>query len=164
MHSIDNWWVGILTYLPFHCLHIFVWRLIPPRRDVLELVLYLLILPLALGLLWVGLGGSLSWPQALLHLLLAVNYIAIYPAFQASSPTVRLICLLLDHPLGLTPEKTEETMRQITGVDHRIQDLSKSRLLFKGPRGEWKLSFYARIIARFFLIYRRSLGLEQGAG
>jgi len=163
MLSLEFWWIGILTYIPFHLMHLVIWRINPPRRDALELVAYLIVLPLAIGLLWIGFGGSLPWSAAFLHMLIAANYIAIYPAFQASSPTVHVVCMLWDNKDGVPAAHVEKSIGDVTHLDHRVSDLQRSGMLVQTPTG-WELSRQGKILAFFFITYRRWLGLAQGAG
>jgi len=163
MISLNYWWVGFLTYVPFHVLHVVIWRVAPPRRDALELVLYLLVLPIALGLIWVGFGGPLPWSAILLHLLLGINYIAIYPAFQATSPTVHVLCLLREEILGVEPEKVERVLSETTSLGHRVHDLHRGGLILRTEQGQ-RLSGLGNALAQFFILFRRVLGLSQGAG
>ena len=163
MLTIDYWWMGLFTYLPFHLTHVVIWRVSPPRRDAMELFAYLILLPVALGLLWIGFGGTLPWSAALLHALIAANYIAIYPAFQASSPTVHVVCQLWDNPDGLPTTAVEKSVCDVTHLDHRVEDLRRSGMLVQTPTG-WGLSRSGRLLAVFFQTYRRALGLQRGAG
>jgi hypothetical protein len=163
--AIADWWVGLITYLPFHLLHVAVWRMRPPRRDTHELLLFLFLLPLAVLLIWVGIGGTPRvGPAAILvHFLVAANYLAIYPALQASSPTVHLLCRLRRHPEGLTRETITDFMLKTSAVEARLKDLRNSSLI-RHRDGRLELSGAGRLLAAIFLGYRRLLGLERGLG
>lgn len=163
--DVSFWWVGFLTYAPFHALHVWVWRNKPPRHEVLELCLYLLLLPTALWLLWTGLqwGPTLSLGGIVLHWLIAANYIAIYPAFQASSPTVHLLCLLARNPKGLSEAEVTKRLSQATAIQDRLEDLQQSQLLI-ADGGRFRLSAGGKLIALFFAGFRKFLGLKRGAG
>src|SRR5688572_30833500 len=120
---VDGWWWGIVTYLPAHLLHVVVWRLKPRLASVPSLLLCTIAMPLALMGISAALGVSLPWPVPLVHLLVAVNYVAIYPAFQASSPTVHLLSLLAKRPQGLTEGEVMNALLKKTAIEDRLSDL-----------------------------------------
>ena len=163
MLSIEFWWLGFFTYLPFHLLHIVIWRAFPTHRDVIDLFAFLIVLPATLCLLWIGFGGHWSWSAVLLHGLITANYIAIYPALQASSPTVHILCLLLEKSEGMDRAQVERSASATSPLDHRVMDLRKSGMVVP-TAVSWVLSGRGKLLAFFFINYRRILGLQQGGG
>lgn len=161
--SLNLWQYGVLSYLFCHLLHLLVWRssgIEPGVRLLFTLlvgvpVLIYLNLLLKFGVAWIA--------PALIHFLLAANYIAIYPAFQASSPTIRILAFLW---------KTKRTMgeRELVSqfgtqdlMGKRVEDLTLSGLV-RAENGALLLSAKAKLLAGFFVFYRRLLGLPRGEG
>lgn len=153
MISVDNWWWGAVSYACCHLLHIAWWRIAPPHRALLPLLISFYG-PLIVDAVW------LTPSAALLHALLAANYIAVYPAVQASSPTLRMVLLLRS---GLTEPQLLTALSTDRLLDDRLSDLQKSGLLVT-HEGKLVLSRRGNWLASFFLAYRRLLGLPEGAG
>lgn len=163
MLSLEGWWLGIVSFLGALMPHIVVWRRSVPPPGALDLVLYLFLLPYSLALLAIGFGGHYPFVAALTHAILASNYLAIYPAFQASSPTVHLLTMLHDAPRGMTREEVVQHLVGITAVESRLEDLKRAGLVFRSGNS-FTLSRSGARLAAVFIHYRGWLGLGQGAG
>ncbi len=163
MISCSFWSWGFVTYFINHLLHLILWRLLKPKQDVRLLFLCLIGLPVGITCLIFGFGHSIPLAPFFFHLLLAANYIAIYPAFQASSPTVHLLEILRRAQNGLSKEEILESLSQKSSLNHRFQELVGGRLI-KTNETQIRLSFFGKSLALFFFAYRRALGLGQGAG
>lgn len=155
--SFAGW--GIVSFLGTLILHVLVWRFFLPRRH------FLMLLVIFFGVPGLALLAKPSWAffcPAFIHAVLAVNYIAIYPAFQAASPTIQLLNLLHSRPYGTTTEKIISLFAESDLVNARLSDLQQSGLISRSESP--RLSFFARLMVRAFLSYRALLGLPQGAG
>lgn len=153
--EMGTWWWGIISYAVCHLLHIAAWRIKTPAKQFPTL-LFFLCLPAALLVYF-------SPTAALTHFCFASSYIAIYPAFQAVSPTIEIVDLLRRVPGGLTRQELITTFASPALVDDRLSDLYQSGLLIKGAGGPI-LSTRAKYLARFFRTYRALLGLSEGGG
>lgn len=145
--------------------HIVIWRLAHVKRHVLLLTTLFLLLPtiswLAVAFLTdFGLDAVPSW---LTHVSLSLSYIAIYPAFQASSPTLHLVESLHFHPMGMTREAILAKFATDSVVADRLNDLEASGLL-KREGANWRLSKKGACLNLLFRSYRSFLGLPEGAG
>lgn len=160
---IDYWWWGLITYLTLHAVHVAVWRWKGTRHHLRDLMIVFMV-PVLLFL-----GGALAWlsfaeilAPGLTYFALTAQYIAIYPAFQASSPTIELL----------------ERVRRSGGMDRNVlivelggKDLVQARVrdleiggLVRRRGDEVELTALGSALARFFIGYRRSLGLPLGGG
>jgi len=102
-------------------------------------------------------------PPILTHYLLSTNYLAIYPAFQATSPTLKLLTFLSEHPSGQSEIEILQVLAKPQLVTDRLQDLSRGKLI--GVNGtEICLKPLGTLLAEIFLRYRRFLGLPEGKG
>jgi len=165
MLSLEFWWVGILSYGICHVLHIEAWRRKPVKRSLGALFSYFIFIPVVCYLPILLKTDDLgAWAIALItHLILASNYIAIYPAFQASSPTIQILTVLHRHPLGLSKENILNFLATETILEERIYDLEKGGLITHKD-SEYQLTVRGNILASLFMNYRRAIGLPIGEG
>lgn len=157
---LQNWWWGLLSYGAAHVFHILIWRRGTPRRDVRCLV-EVFFLPL-LPALPLALNGEALAPL-ITHAVLAVHYIALYPAFQASSPTLHILDELARDKGGLTAAAVADRLSRLRREDERVEDLLASRLVVERD-GRIRLSRRGRWVAHAFTAYRNLLGLPVGEG
>lgn len=159
--GVGAWWVGVLTFVICLGTHIAVWRSTVVKRDVQTLLMVFILLPgitYAAALITLG---TITLPAALLHLVLSGNYIAIYPALQAVSPTLRMLNLLDKH--ALSEEEIVFSLSDPSLLGNRFQDLVCGGLL-KMDNGKPVVTAKGRLIAQFFQTYRSVMGLPPGDG
>jgi hypothetical protein len=153
---LSHAWVGLLSYLTCHGLHIWWWRRFPERRGVTALFGIFLALPASLLA-----AARVDWlAPMLLHVLISANYIAIYPAVQATSPTLRLLLFLRE------PRRRGELDALFganTLLEDRLTDLKASRLV-RVKENRLVLTSGGSLLAGFFAVYRRALALPAGGG
>ena len=142
--SLHHWWTGALTFAAAYAAHVALWRLVGVRREVVWLAVLFLLVPSA-G--YVAYGG---FAAGLFHFLLSANYIAIYPAFQASSPTIQILNLVRRSG-AMTPEEITARVRLEPPLTGGL--LRDGKLTRRGER-----------IADLFTAYRRLIGLPPGRG
>ena len=152
--TMGVWGWGVGSYLTCHALHLAWWHWARPKGDLICLFALFLVVPLP------GLFIQLGVAPALIHFWLSAQYLAIYPAFQASSPTLHILAALAAHPAGL-----EETalLANAAGVDRqqeRIHSLQRGGLVKKNGA----LSPLGLMLTKGFLTYRAWLGLPEGEG
>jgi hypothetical protein len=154
---------GALSYAFFHILHVLVWRLGKIQTGIRLLFALLLGIPSLLYLNLI-LKVGLAWAvPGLVHVLLAANYIAIYPAFQASSPTIQLLAFLWKVKRSVREDELVSHFGTQDVIAKRMEDLTVSGLV-RLQGSEMELSPKARWLATFFIFYRRALGLPRGIG
>lgn len=158
--SITCWWVGALFFIFSLLMHLFIWRSRPNQRTFSQLFILFLTPPLLL------LGFSCVQPglfvSGLLNLILSANYLAIYPAFQASSPSIKMLALLFERK-GLKKHKLLSHFPKDSLLSDRYKDLIDAGLIIK-KNGDFKLTTRAKNMVRIFTLYRKLLGLEPGRG
>lgn len=152
--EMNSIWIGALFFTFSFLFHLIFWRRSFLRRGLRFLFFLFLVPSLCLGI------ASLLFPHYFLAFLcntvLSLNYLAIYPALQASSPSLRLLRKLFLSPVAYPPPEDTHS-----GQD-RVQDLIEMGWISKHKT--WSLSQGGKSIARFFLFFRSCLGLEEGAG
>lgn len=156
--STEFYWLGIYTFLTGLALHLVIWRVFPRWRSIPLLFMTVLVSPLALFTLF-PLESPLWVAPVILHLIFAANYIAIYPAFQASSPTIEIL-FCLHHRGAQSSEAIVSSMDPKSLVGSRVDDLKSGSLISQ----DLKMSASAKLIAKVFIAYRRLLGLAEGQG
>lgn len=145
---------GLISYAACHVFHVISWRVARPKRDIPWLALLLLAPTLA----WEAVGMPSA---ALIHFWLAAQYLAVYPAFQASSPTLHLLVRLAKAPAEGIPR---DTLIESTRALDRRSDREGSLGTLGLSREDGSLTRAGKALARFFLGYRKALGLGEGAG
>lgn len=136
--------------------HFLLWHFSPPRRPLPLLVGILFLIPTPL-LWWHGTPAAL-----VLHLLICANYLAIYPALQATSPTLKMLNIIGGRAEGITEDALVAAVASQKMVTDRIEELRAAGLLTK-PNGQ-ALTRRGALLARAFVLFRRSLGLPLGEG
>lgn len=142
-------------------LHILLWAKGPVKKQLFVLIVIFLVLPTFFYLgLWTT--GSFYLSSVILTFFLGVNYISVYPAVQASSPTL----VILDE-LYRRKELSEIEIHALFNrgklIQDRIEDLEKGGMITMHG-GQFRLSKKADWLARFFILYRDLLKLPVGAG
>lgn len=152
--SLTYWWWGIVSYGVAHTFHIFWWRQFPVKR-------HLLLLGILFGFPVFAL--AIVGPSAVLtHLTLTAQYIAIYPAFQATSPTIEILEFLRVRGIASENEILQTCSNQSI-VQDRISDLETGGLIRRKTQS-FELSLRGRLLAEIFIGYRALLGLPVGEG
>lgn len=152
--SLEFWWLGLASYGVCHLVHLAWWQVRRPRRDILTLFVLFLGIPLPLA------AATLGAAPLLIHFWLSAQYLAIYPAFQASSPTLHLVATLARSPEGMDEGVLMESTVGLDRHDEREKSLHQSGFL----KEEGSLTASGKALARFFLAYRSWLGLSEGEG
>lgn len=147
-------------------LHVALWRLRRPQRDALML-LVVFFTPLAVFLLMApkfNLSFLKIFATSLLHIALSSAYILVYPASQAASPSLKVMCLVdRGMPHGLTEEEIAHQFDPGELLEARIHDLLVARLIRQnGDR--LSLTAQGRAVVTPFVLLRNMLGLPAGEG
>ncbi len=148
------WSWGVGSYLTCHALHLIWWHWARPKNDLLCLFALFLVVPLP------GLLVQLGVAPALVHFWMSAQYLAIYPAFQASSPTLHMLAALAVHPTGLEETALLANAASLDRQQERIGSLQRGGLV----EMDGELSPLGFMLAKGFLTYRSWLGLSEGEG
>jgi hypothetical protein len=152
--------------------HIAWWRRGRPRRDMRALFfLFLLAAPAAAAGAGISCAASGAGPSTgevaigvLLSLALGSAYVQTYPAAQAGSPSLRIIARVRAAGSGgLSRNELAEGWAVHELVGDRVEDLVANGLVER-VGDELRVSPAARHLVRFFVAYRRLLGLAHKGG
>ena len=166
---------GFAGFLVCLLAHILVWRNRRPKNDIFSLFLIFMIAPSVLLGLY-GLAGAAGWaapgpfsiPEIaalyLLHLALSSAYIQTYPCAQAESPSLKMMLIVSKHmPQGISESDLAKLFDDGKLVHSRFHDLLHTGLMVE-KGGRYSLSPVAERIIRFFVVYRKILGLQIKGG
>lgn len=168
---------GGASFLIALLVHILVWRIFQPPRQMMWLVIIFIIFP---GLLFITLfavshlgteptGRFLASPFNLFlliiwHTALSSAYIMTYPPIQTGCPSLKIILAIHSFmPEGLTAEKINEFFSQDTLFTDRFNDLIEDGLI-SWEYDTWGITATGKLLSKFFSTYRRFLKLPTGEG
>lgn len=162
------------------CLHIAVWMVVKPRGHISALAFVFLVFPAILSIVVMSLGQGVlynaglsfaasltreEWAAALLmHFSFSSAYILTYPAIQAGCPSLRMLLIIGS---GMPEGITHENLRKEFGMEAlflpRVNDLLDSNFV-REDNDMLVLTATGRILAGFFALYRKAIGLPAGMG
>lgn len=166
---------GFASFLVCLVFHILLWRTRRPKNDLLALFAIFIIVPfgcLAVIVLFLGLSGILTdflsmseiAAATVLHIALSCAYIQSYPPAQAVSPSLEIMIIVENAmPNGLSREEISAFFDNKQLVLTRFQDLVHTNLVEKRD-GDYCLTPGGKKLIRFFVLYRKILGLEFKGG
>jgi hypothetical protein len=166
---------AFLIFLACLFLHILIWRVRLPVRQIPLLGIIFIVLPLTVVIiiyLFLGFSNvtgfrSLSRTDLLavflLHFSLAGVYIFSYPAAQAISPSLKMLLYIRSSRGGSTLEELLSGFDERELFEERIRDLIGESLVAEGPDGI-ELTFSGKRLVGVFIFIRRLLGLPIGKG
>lgn len=167
--------IAISGFLLCLTLHIIVWRVLRPVKHLVWLGIIFLFLPGLVYGAWFlfyrifnGQGFFASpfnfFYIFILHSALSSAYIMTYPAFQAVSPSLKIILEISGTmPFGMSREEIDKIFSEQSLIKDRLKDLSNEGLIrFVGDK--WVIALKGKILACFFYNYRRLLKLPIGEG
>lgn len=163
---------GFSTFLVSWCIHVLWWRIKRPKNDVFALFSIMIFIPVAILLLYSLSAPIPLWPLklqhfatvALLHVALACAYIQTYPCAQAVSPSLEIMLIVnRTMPRGISESELARYFDTTKLVSNRFDDLINTKFIYN-KNGVFVLSLSATILIRFFILYRKFLGLELKTG
>ncbi len=173
---------GTLFFIFALSLHVLLWRLLRPVKDVLSLFILFAIVPLfSIALLYLPHSpffnlrpyGIIELTGALLcYCALYCAYIMTYPALQARCPSLRMVLLIKRAGgAGIKLEEVRAGFDTADLVTNRLDDLISSGLVIKdkGVAGgasaiAYRVTPRGSLLLRPFMLFRRFLGLAPGEG
>lgn len=161
--------IGTAGFLVSLLLHIAIWRVFKPKKQLLLLAVIFVILPLIIYFLLLGLHVNyFNLVNTLLILILHIGlsgvYVMTYPTMQADCPTLKIILeVSKSMPQGLTQEDIENIFTDDKLFNDRVEDLLSEEFIFL-KNNKIYLTRKGSILSGFFLGYRNLLGLPVGEG
>ncbi len=158
---------GTASFLIALALHILIWRRAKPPREMTWLVVIFILLPAAVGSAFV-LFGKLELGRSALafiwHAALSSAYIMTYPPIQAGCPSLKIVLAISRAgAAGLSREEIVSLFSEKSMFSDRFNDLVEEGLI-SWQYDTWGISGVGRVIARFFIFYRKILKLPLGEG
>lgn len=154
----------------FSCLvvHIIFWRLRHPRHHALALVSIFFIPAVAILSTLLFTCPKLQridlFAIGLLHAAVSCAYIQLYPASQASSPSMKILRTIhKSMPRGMAAVEIQSVFDPVQVFDARVEDLYHSGLLSKKD-SEVTITARGRAFIVPFIFYRKLLGIPPGNG
>lgn len=169
---------AMLVFLACLVVHVALWRVRRPANPPRALIIIFFLLSPLVGVLiyvflprlaadiadgwWAGVAG---WAAVyLLHFGLSSAYIMTYPAVEAVSPSL-VMALMLGRagPRGVARDEIEEFFATDRVLAPRFRDLVDSGLVTESD-GSFTLTDRGRALIRFFVVFRKIIGLPAGQG
>ena len=169
--------VGTLGFIITLILHIFIWRLYRPTRQILLLAIIFILLPL-MGYLSIFIIIIIYGANSLLqvttslellfafiwHFALSLAYIMTYPPIQTGCPTL-IIVLAVYRSMkeGLSAGDIRNLFSEHILFIERMRELEEDGLV-QSKDSIWRLTFAGKTVRAVFGKYRRILKLPIGEG
>ncbi len=159
---------GTAVFLLSLALHVIVWRVRRPTRQLAWLVSLFFLLPAALYLGYWFLGPAPNISRLLLagvwNFALSLAYILTYPPIQTGCPSLCIIAAVYSAgKKGMTEEEIQKIFSQDSLFSQRMYDLVGDGLVSLRSR-DAGITSTGRGLVTFFTLYRRILGLPKGEG
>ncbi len=164
-----------LSFLILLGTHILIWRTKRPLQDAAALFIIFVFIPTLVASLYSLFSFMGILPEAWFSikelfsiwlLLVAVGcaYIQFYPAAQAVSPSLEMMLLIQKNsPTSTGVEQIQTLFDHKKLVMNRVQDLLNSGMALK-KKDKFMITSSGKRLIRFFLFYRRLLGLGYHGG
>ncbi len=156
----------VLSFL----VHIIVWRVHLPRRQIKALLVIFTLVPVAalLGVQYAGSPtlGMFSAPDVfrlvLFYLSFSLVYICIYSAIEIPSPTLTIVSFLArPRPSGCSEQQVADLLIQTDDLNTRIRAMISGGMIALND-GRYRLTPKGRRIARLFEFASLIFGLPLG--
>ena len=155
-------------------LHILIWRIRKPKREIISLFLIFIIIPdlLMLGCLCVFPIIKID-PIAiedllltlLLYTALAGAYIQTYPSMQAGSPSLLIVYLIGRNKKPTDEAEIQKGIQEENFINDRLSDLEAEKLIqYRNSDDFITITKKGSILSNIFILYRKFIGLKEGEG
>ncbi|OHD69338.1 MAG: hypothetical protein A2W19_05360 [Spirochaetes bacterium RBG_16_49_21] len=165
---------SLLIFSVILLIHIIYWRLSKPKKQIKALFLIFIIIPLFISIvaglfIMINIIMFVSLSELLLIIILytalSCAYIQTYPAIQAWSPSLLLVNLIGSSKEPIKLEKLRDVIDENKLIKDRVIDLETEGLIHISKQNKSIiLALKGKILAAFFIIYRRFIGLKPGEG
>ena len=167
---LEKWPWGVASFGGCFLVQVIWWRIRRPRHDLVRTFQWFVLLPLlAIALIvfipastWIGFSWQEWLAPFVVHLLLGGNYLVLYPALQASSPSIQIISLLVSNP-GLSETQILDRIARPSLIEDRLNNLGEAKITRK-TSGGYELALVGYCLAGIFIWYRKLLGVGAGEG
>lgn len=119
---------------------------------------------LILGLYLLDMSSVEGVLACALYLALAAAYVQTYPAFQAISPSLKIVYHIGQSTTGMRTGEIQQVFPKTSLVADRLDDLLAEGLVTAKSNGDYQLSGKGKTLAYAFKFYRKFLGLSEGEG
>ncbi len=164
---------SLLLFLALMIIHIVVWRVIKPRKHIISLFVFFIIMPgmIAVVSLVTGISAGITNQGVLLIFFLyfafSLVYIQTYPAVQGHSPSLQIVYMIGHSEKGMDI-KDLLNMREFNAgnlIDDHISNLQEEGFIsISKTDNSVRLTSKGRMMASMFMLYRKFLGLDVGEG
>ena len=166
---------GIFLFLFAFAVHVVVWRLHLPKRQM-KVLLYIFGGVLIVGLLIIKYSSIVAenYPANVpsdffeyLHIVflygaLVLAYLVTYSAVEVDSPSLVMVTLIADAGFqGIAKDDFEQKMGDDILVVPRLRDLVSDKMVFI-KNGTYILTAKGILLARIFIFYRKLLRASKG--
>lgn len=164
--------IGIALFAAVLAAHVLIWRLVKPRSEIIALAVMFILAPGALFLAGIGLLSHTGAVAAIdliaavaLYYALACAYIQTYPGFNCEIPTIKIARIIdASMPRGITFEGIAQNFSAAELHGSRAELLGRDGLIEHTADGQPMLGFKGRVLADFFIAFRKMYGLGTGKG
>lgn len=151
--------------------HILVWRLSFPKKQLLALFLIFYLIPIILLIIFSILNFKADYlslsdltASALMYFVLAQAYVQTYSAVQAVAPSLQIIYALFKADKnGLNEDEIIKSFKYENLVQDRLGDLISDGFIYENNKKLY-MTFKGKCLAGIFFYYRKIYGLEIGKG
>lgn len=155
---IENLWLVFLFFFGQIFFQLIIWRFFKPKKQIFLLFIIFLFLPILSY-------KFLDELNFLLLLSMSIQYLFVFPAAQAQSPSLVILCMVdraYRENKGLAFADIKSKMLKVGLLQDRLEDLKNDGFT---KNNNQQLGLFGKIVAAFFYIYRRKiLKLNRGEG
>lgn len=164
--------IGIAIFAAVLAAHVLIWRIMKPRSEIIALAVMFIFAPGVLFLAGIGLMNNAT-PVATIDLVAAVvlyyalacAYIQTYPGFNCEIPTFKILRVIAGSmPRGIAYEGIAQNFDAAELKGSRTELLGRDGLIEQTADGQPVLGFKGRVLADFFIAFRKMYGLGTGKG
>ena len=154
-------------------LHILIWRIKRPGRQIIFIFLLFIIIPIFIVLVSFYLflkfkSGLISIEDLLLMLLFYIAlsgvYIQTYPSIQARSPSLLIVNLIGRNKKPTDKNDIQKRIPKDNFINERMADLEAENLIRYNKDDSITITKKGIILSQLFILYRRFIGLKEGEG
>ncbi len=164
----------IALFIIILILHILIWRIRRPQKQIIIIFLIFIIIPifaiLAFFFLYPKVRINLIsiedlFLMLLFYIALAGVYIQTYPAIQAESPSLFIVNLIGKNKKPMDKKEILKRIQKDNFINERMLDLEAEGLIKRRKSdGNITITKKGLILSEIFIFYRKFIGLKEGKG
>ncbi len=161
-----NLFSGLLFFIFILFGHILIWRKYKPKSEISALSFIFILLPF---FVLIGLYFFISFVDLLalsiLYYALAGVYIQTFPAFNCEIPSFKILRIIKSSmPEGVSLANIMNEFDSDELINSRTELLEKDKLVIKNKNSGYALTVKGKLLADFFILFRKIYGLPIGLG